>query len=785
MRNQVADSIWDRIWIEAQDIPPWDDMCENILIALERIAGPLAGKTVLECGAGSGRISVEMARRGAKVTTLDKSPASLQLIRTLAKKKGVSMAVVEGDVFTLPFADDAFDLVWSAGLLEHFSAEDQRKILVEMRRVCRHDGLVIGVVPYIEALYLFAKWWAEKTGSWPYGKETPMKTMKPLFEEAGLHVLGEETVNFGDSVRLLQSLPFSAEIRNLVHLWFDTLPEGYREALPGRWLVTVGRPAVTCSQTRTTSSEPTLRATTNVTLICLSSIRWDELWQRPQHIMSRLASMGYLIFFVEPSQGSLHLPGQRELDVAALRSHLLAATLTRMIRRGERIFSVTPITTAVLENGEAQYVLPLHVQMLADTLANGPVVYWVLTPLWNPLIRQLPAKDTVIYDCVDDHRFFPGAQAEAVGREETWLAKRAQVVLTSSRKLWRDRIQNANALFLPNGAATKLFASRGRLPEELRYIPRPRIGFSGAVAKWIDLDLLQYVAKNRPDWHLVVVGQVYVDIGSLVPLKNIHFLGRKSYEDLPAYIGNFDVGIMPFRMDDPLVQAVNPIKLYEYLAAGVPVVSTWWPEMEEFSDVVRLCRTREEFVASLEKTLQAPPDKQELQARVKDYDWDTIAALAAGVIEAALVDVHKDWRRSFEIWNRLVGRTRWLAGPAIFAARAAAVGGAPDLALETIAREGGGPEQLGWVVDSLHKSGDREAAELLLRKMVLTYDDVDSLFNLAVIDIELGRDTHEALRLLGEVLRRNPDDQQARSLFELLSPGGLVQAQEEAGPYSE
>ncbi len=135
-------------------------------------------------------------------------------------------------------------------------------------------------------------------------------------------------------------------------------------------------------------------------------------------------------------------------------------------------------------------------------------------------------------------------------------------------------------------------------------IPRPRLGFFGLIRDWVDIGLLAQVARRRPDWHFVIIGDAdsSLDMGQYRDLANMHFLGRKSYAALPAFCRHFDVGLIPFKVNE-LTHAVNPIKLREYLSAGLPVVSTPMPEVKLYNLLVAIAETAEEFERAIEACL--------------------------------------------------------------------------------------------------------------------------------------------------------------------------------------
>ncbi len=218
----------------------------------------------------------------------------------------------------------------------------------------------------------------------------------------------------------------------------------------------------------------------------------------------------------------------------------------------------------------------------------------------------------MLYYCVDDFASFSGYDREQVLRDEAELCRQADLVITTSTALQQAKQSlNPNTILVPHGVDyehfSKALSNNLPIPEDIQDIPRPILGFFGLIRDWVDLDLLASVARERPDWHFVLLGDSMVDLTPYRSLPNMHFLGRKPYEDLPAYCRQFDVGLIPFKVNE-LTRAVNPIKLREYLAAGLPVVSTPLPEVKLYHHLVRISDTPEAFAAAIESALAIGPN---------------------------------------------------------------------------------------------------------------------------------------------------------------------------------
>jgi glycosyltransferase involved in cell wall biosynthesis len=204
-------------------------------------------------------------------------------------------------------------------------------------------------------------------------------------------------------------------------------------------------------------------------------------------------------------------------------------------------------------------------------------ILWTFLPNTVGLVGRL-GESRVIYHCVDEYSAFAGVPRDALRRMEQALVRRADLVLASSETLAAERRSlNPRTHFVSHGVDVAHFAQALDAtlapPADAGDLPRPVVGFFGLIAEWIDLELLAEIARRRPSWTVVMIGKATVDTAPLRALPNVRLLGQKPYAMLPAYCRAFDVGLIPFRVDALTVRA-NPLKLREYLAAGLPVVST-------------------------------------------------------------------------------------------------------------------------------------------------------------------------------------------------------------------
>jgi len=272
-----------------------------------------------------------------------------------------------------------------------------------------------------------------------------------------------------------------------------------------------------------------------------------------------------------------------------------------------------------------------------------PIV-WTFLPTTVGLLGRL-GESRVIYHCVDEYSAFAGVPREALRRMEAELVRRADLVLASSETLAEARRRvNPRTFFVSHGVDVAHF-SRALdpalpRPADVAGLARPVIGFFGLLAEWIDLELLAAIARRRPHWTLLLLGKATVDTGALRALPNVRLLGQKPYAALPAYCRAFDVGLIPFRIDELTVRA-NPLKLREYLAAGLPVVSTDLPEVRKYAGLVRLAAGPEGFIEAIEAALadrNEPADRARVAA-MQSESWEARVEQISELLEDTEVRV--------------------------------------------------------------------------------------------------------------------------------------------------
>jgi glycosyltransferase involved in cell wall biosynthesis len=362
-----------------------------------------------------------------------------------------------------------------------------------------------------------------------------------------------------------------------------------------------------------------------VDLICLSHLRWDFVFQRPQHLLTRCARDRRCFYFEEPVFDSHGAPPHLELrdsaGVTVAVPHLPPDADTDAVAIQGRLLDEL-IETARLES----YVL------------------WYYTPLALGFSAHLrPAA--IVFDCMDELSAFAHAPA-ALKACEAELLRRADVVFTGGESLYEaKKNQHPNIHAFPSSVDVAHFAQARRItsePADQVSIPRPRLGFFGVIDERMDLGLIREIAARRPDWQLIMIGPIVkIDAAMLPHAANIHYLGAKSYADLPHYIAGWDVALLPFARN-AATQFISPTKTPEYMAAGKPVVSTSIRDIVRpygQKGLVRIADAVDDYVSACEAAMaeDASVRIRAADAFLRQTSWDGTWARMRRLVEAAVL----------------------------------------------------------------------------------------------------------------------------------------------------
>jgi glycosyltransferase involved in cell wall biosynthesis len=324
-------------------------------------------------------------------------------------------------------------------------------------------------------------------------------------------------------------------------------------------------------------------------VVCVGFADWDtDLWTNQQHLMSRLAQHGARVLFIE-SLG-LRRPTLAGRDVRRIARRLVRGLRGPRLRDGVHVLSplVLPFHSVGGVRRLYGWLLPLLVRRAARALELRQPILWGYVPQAEALLEGLDPS-LVVYHCVDDIAAQEGIDSASFTAAEERFATRADLVLASAPALERRmRTLNPNVLFAPNVADAELFAGaldEGPVDAAIARLAHPRLVFTGAIAaKKLDLELLGALADDHPDWQIALVGPVgvgdpHTDVTALEARPNVHLAGARRYEELPAVLRGADVALIPYRRSQ-LTDSIFPMKVYEYLGAGIPVVATELPALE-------------------------------------------------------------------------------------------------------------------------------------------------------------------------------------------------------------
>jgi glycosyltransferase involved in cell wall biosynthesis len=350
-------------------------------------------------------------------------------------------------------------------------------------------------------------------------------------------------------------------------------------------------------------------------IIVFSHLRWNFVYQRPQHLFSRLADYYHVIFIEEPG---FH-EGEAVVETSTPLPNL---TVCRPL---------TPVQTSGFHDEQ----FPHLVTMLRDLAEEHPdPVVWFYTPMALPLLDELKPK-CVVYDCMDELSAFKNPPPQLVEREDA-LLKVADVVFTGGPSLYAaKKHRNPNVHCFPSSVDVSHFRQaldRNIAHPAHRDMPVPRLGFYGVIDERFDVDLVGEIADAHPDWQIVLVGPVVkIDPQTLPHRPNIHYMGQQPYSALPQFLAAWDLCLMPFALNAS-TKFISPTKSLEYMAAELPIVSTPVRDVVDLhSDVVEIAADHEEFIVACERALNMPSEERLKKVRLmrdklSRTSWNATAA---------------------------------------------------------------------------------------------------------------------------------------------------------------
>lgn len=381
-------------------------------------------------------------------------------------------------------------------------------------------------------------------------------------------------------------------------------------------------------------------------IVCFTPNRWHDIWRNRQHIFSRLARSNRILY-VEPEMATvqewrrgrlgwrdLRRPGVEHLQ-DGLYLYRFPAWLPTSGRRPLRDLS---------HAAHRQ-----HLRYTVRRLGFERPILWLFRPAHRMWLRTLH-ESLILYHVTDEYGAFDYWTEEQRTRlvaDEKRLLREADLVIVTSPRLQETKHPIARSIALvPNGVDYEAFANaslRASEPLDVQPIPRPRLGYVGHISSRLDLDLLIAVAKARPDQSLVLVGSVWEggceeEMAALRSLPNVHILPPREGTAVPACAASFDVGLIPYRLSEE-AESISPLKMYEYLAAGLPVVSSDIPAARQVSHLVRLAHGTEGWIEEIDAALAERDDATKVTARqalAQANDWSLRLEALSSEIEQAL-----------------------------------------------------------------------------------------------------------------------------------------------------
>ncbi|MEP6912232.1 MAG: glycosyltransferase [bacterium] len=363
-------------------------------------------------------------------------------------------------------------------------------------------------------------------------------------------------------------------------------------------------------------------------VICFPIIDWDFRFQRPQQLMSRFTDAGHRVFYINQtfrSAGPAYTVRQKQKNIYEV-----------SLRGPQRNVYEDFL------NEKARESLYASLDELRRDLLLGATIAFVQLPFWWPLVNKVREQFAwpIVYDCMDHHAGFSNNKQIMLEQERSLLDSADLVVVSSSFLEELARRRNPNVLMVRNACDYDHFAIAGQQKNN-----RPQIGYYGAIADWFDSDLVADLAARRPDWDFTLVGSTFsADVNRISKLPNVSLPGEKPYTEIPKWLGKFDVAIIPFKRT-PLTEATNPVKVYEMLAAGKPIVSVPIPEVESLAPLVRLASTAEEFEQEISSALSeddpslTKPRREFAQGHTWKKRYELLAPAIRGVFPKASIIV--------------------------------------------------------------------------------------------------------------------------------------------------
>lgn len=365
-------------------------------------------------------------------------------------------------------------------------------------------------------------------------------------------------------------------------------------------------------------------------VICFSIVDWSFRFQRPQQLMSQFAAGGHRVFYLSATQFR-SVYSRPKFHVEPIAENLFEV---RIAARAQ-----PDLYRDVIEGKNLETMLDALDSLRREFNINE-AISCVMIPSWGRVALQTGRRWgwRVIYDCMDEWENFPGIKSPLLEMEAELVARCDLLVVTAQRLFDKWRSYERSMVLARNAADYDFYQKRLRPNDLLNGVSRPVVGYYGAIADWFDVNLLADVAQSRPDYNFVLLGGVFdVDVSRLRSLPNVRLLGQQPYETMPQYLYNFDACIIPFKINS-ITEATDPVKLYEYLSGGKPVVSAPLPELAPYRDYVYIAENASDFAEKIDRAIsEDTPEMAESRKRVaRSHTWESrYRQIEAEIIQAS------------------------------------------------------------------------------------------------------------------------------------------------------
>lgn len=381
-------------------------------------------------------------------------------------------------------------------------------------------------------------------------------------------------------------------------------------------------------------------------IVCFAS-DWDYDPTSKHHLMTELSVHNKIVW--------VNYRGSRRPSISKSDAKDVLSVLRGVMRGVRRIsdsmVQVTPLlvpgASSTIIRALNRHLLVLQIRRAIKRATNRrkmPLQVWSFAPDVPDLIGRF-SEECFLYYCVDEHAKFDGYDEDQITRLEVQTLMRSDVVVASSEQLLESKQRvRPDAALVRHGVAYDHFAAawRNRLgaPGDVAGIRGPIFGFFGLLHHWIDVSLIAKVAMQRPNYSFVLIGEVKTDVSVLTKLSNVHLMGRRSFDSLPAYCAAFDVALLPFCVTE-MTRNVSPIKLYEYLAAGLSVVATPLPDAKRFPGPIRIAGEADSFALACDEALlhTGPGERARISNCVRNESWASRAEAVSKLIEERVLVV--------------------------------------------------------------------------------------------------------------------------------------------------